>query len=76
LSYAKLWMTKVRTGQQLSIKPLWNQTERKHNQLPVPCEIVGVEVGAASQSGFLFDVHTNSGFLRRLDAAWFQEPSK
>lgn len=76
MSRAKPWMAEVRTGHRLNVKPLWNQTERMSNQIPVPCEVVGVEAGAASQSGFMFDVYTNDGSLRRLDACWFKEPSK
>jgi hypothetical protein len=73
---AKPWMAEVRTGHKLRIKKRWNWTELKHSQIPVPCEIVGVEAGAASQSGFMFSVYNNGGVLKRLDAAWFQEPKK
>jgi hypothetical protein len=72
---AKPWMTEVRIGHKLTIKPLWNKTER-NNQVPVPCEIVGIEATANSQSGFMFSAYTNAGRLRRLDANWFQEPTK
>lgn len=68
------WFRNVKPGDMLHPVPLWNQTERGPNCLPVPVEVLDV-IDANSQSGVLFAVRTKGGYVRNLDAAWFKRPN-
>ena len=70
----KPWQRAVNPGDFLRPDPLWNQTERDGQQLPVPVQVRHVRP-APSQSGLIFAVATKNGTVRELDADWFQDPS-
>ena len=73
---AQEWMRDVAPGHMLRIKPLWNNTERGPNCIPVPCKVLAVQLGVhGCQSGALFTVRTKGGNDRTLDAGWFQPPN-
>lgn len=73
---AQDWMRHVAPGHMLRIKPLWNNTERGPNCIPVPCKVLAVQVGVhGCQSGALFTVRTKGGNDRTLDAGWFWPPN-
>ena len=73
---AQDWMRNVAPGHMLRIKPLWNNTERGPNCIPVPCKVLAVQLGVhGCQSGALFTVRTKGGNDRTLDAGWFQPPN-
>jgi len=73
---AQDWMRHVEPGHTLRIKPLWNNTERGPNCIPVPCRVLAVQFGVyGCQSGALFTVRTNGGNDRTLDAGWFLPPN-
>ena len=65
------WFRCVNVGDMLHPIPLWNQTERGPNCLPVPVEVRGIK-HETSQTGVLFEVKTKGGFTRWLDAGWFK----
>ena len=67
------WFNKVKAGDTLRPQPDWNRSERPANRLPDSVKVLQV-LFAASQSGLLFTVRTNSGSEISLDAAWFMEP--
>lgn len=68
------WFRDVKVGDMLHPQPLWNQTERGPNCLPVPVEVLDI-TEANSQSGVLFMVRTKGGYTRNLDAGWFKRPN-
>ena len=73
---AQNWMRHVEPGHMLRIKPLWNNTERGPNCIPVPCLVMAVQFGVyGCQSAALFTVRTNAGTGRTLDAGWFLRPN-
>ena len=73
---AQMWMGFVRPGDMLRVKPLWNNTERGPNCIPVPCKVLAVQLGVhGCQSGALFTVRTKGGNDRTLDAGWFLPPN-
>ena len=61
---------KVKVGDFVRIKPLWNQTERKR-KLPIESKVFYVE-HAQSQTGVLFKVQFLNGDFAYLDAGWFE----
>jgi hypothetical protein len=71
-----MWMGFVLPGDMLRVKPLFNNTERGLNCLPVPCKVLAVQRGVwGCQSGVLFTVRTKGGNHRTLDAGWFEQPN-
>ena len=73
---AQNWMRHVEPGHTLRIKPLWNDTERWPNCIPVPCRVLAVQLGVhGCQSAALFTVPTKGGNDRTLDAGWFLPPN-
>ena len=73
---AQTWMGFVGPGDRLRVKPLFNNTERGPNCLPVPCKVWAVQRGVhGCQSGVLFTVRTKGGNDRTLDAGWFEQPN-
>ena len=71
------WMRHVEPGHMLRIKPLWNNTERGPNCIPVPCLVLAVQLGVhGCQSAALFTVRTKGGNDRTLDAGWFLPPNE
>lgn len=73
---AQDWIRDVEPGHMLRIRPLWNNTERGPNCIPVPCKLLAVQLGVhGCQSGALFTVRTKGGSDRTLDAGWFQPPN-
>lgn len=69
------WFKRVRPGDLLRPIALWNQSERRDNQLPDPVRVLRVRE-APSQSGVLFAVKTLDGGERELDAAWFAKSDR
>lgn len=69
------WFKSVQVGQMLQPLPLYNQTEREPNRLATPTKVLGVE-SCVCQSGVRFEVQTRSGGLVRLDAGWFEPPTR
>lgn len=67
------WFRRVKVGDRLQPKPLWNRTERPGGHLSAWAEVLAI-TEARCQSGVMFTVKTKSGQQRTLDAGWFLNP--
>lgn len=59
-------------GDQVLIKPLWNQTERPPRRIAAPTEVLAIRRGQRSQTGVLLTVACLGGGTVELDAGWFE----
>lgn len=60
----------VSIGDLLIPDPLYNQSERGNNRLPVPTKVIGKK-SAVCQSGIMLQVQNIGGQKTWLDAGWF-----
>jgi hypothetical protein len=65
---------KLRPGDSVWIKPLWNNTDRPPSRTDRPTEVVSIRECSGCQTGVLISVQDRGGSYVELDAYWFDEP--